>query len=175
MFIAAQAEPLLPPESQHPQDAGLAVDARLDSPDEAVAVQDRKHVVAPAPLRFRDVDLPQVVEPEEVAQQPPVPHERIQRCDEGHLWRHAAGRLAGGQLALGLIEEPLVFSGDMPHLSPTCDLHRHELALREKALALWRTVDRPWSGTKPDLARARRSEQAVSAVPRQQLVPALLV
>src|SRR5205814_6455052 len=173
--VAAGAESFLPPQSKHSQNIGLAIDARLDPPDEAVAVQDRQHVVAPAALGLGDVHLPEVVESEEVAQQAPVPDQRIQRRDEGDLRRHAAWRLARRQLTLGLVEEVLVFGWDVPHLSPAFDLNRCELALSDQQLALWRPVDRPWSGSEPDLARAGGSQQAVGPVTRKQLVPALLV
>ena len=46
------------------QDAG--VDRRVGARDDPLAVQDRQDVVAPAPLRGRDVDLEAMVEPEQL-------------------------------------------------------------------------------------------------------------
>ena len=63
------AEAVLPPDAQDAHRARRPVDARLDAADEPVAEQDRQHVVAPAPLGLGHVDLPDVVEAEEVAQQ----------------------------------------------------------------------------------------------------------
>src|SRR5262245_50954710 len=73
----SRVEARLPERAEDPQDAVGPLDARLEPADEPVAVQDREDVVAPAALRGRDVDLPDIVEPEEPAQQLAVPGERV--------------------------------------------------------------------------------------------------
>ena len=75
-------EPRLPPQARDSERAGPPLDARLDPADEAVAVQDRQDVVAPAPLRGGDVDLPDVVEAVEAAQEVAVPAQRVERRQE---------------------------------------------------------------------------------------------
>ena len=70
--------------------AGLAVDPRLDPADQPVAEQDRQDVVAPASLLLRDVDLPDVVEAVERAQEVAVPDVRVERGEEGDAGIDAA-------------------------------------------------------------------------------------
>ena len=70
---------------QH-QDAhgpGRPVDARLEPPHQPVtdATERRGQPQRRSPP---DVDLPHVVEPEQRPQQVPVPHERVERGEEGH-------------------------------------------------------------------------------------------
>src|SRR6266550_5679016 len=58
-------EARLPPEPDDLERFRPAFDAWLDPAHESIAVQDRQDVVAPASLRGRDVDLPQIVEVEQ--------------------------------------------------------------------------------------------------------------
>ena len=60
--LVQRLEPLLPPHAEDPECVRPPIDPRLDPADQRVPEQDRQHVVAPAPLRRRDVDLPDVVE-----------------------------------------------------------------------------------------------------------------
>src|SRR3989304_6150075 len=76
---------------------------RLEPADEAIPEQDREDVVAPAPLGGRDVDLPDVVEVEELPQEIAVPAQRVERSEERHTASHAAGRLAGSDFAARLL------------------------------------------------------------------------
>src|SRR5437899_11715570 len=78
-------EGLLAPQAGDPKHAGFAVDARLDPPDEAIAVKQRQNVVTPSPRGGRDVDLPHVVEAEQLAQETALPDERVERGKECHL------------------------------------------------------------------------------------------
>ena len=70
---AARREAVLPPEVEHLHLAAVAVDARLDPADEAVAEEHRQHVPTPAPLGRRDEELPDVVELEQGSEQGPGP------------------------------------------------------------------------------------------------------
>ena len=81
---AGRSEPVLPPEIENVDPGLLAVDARLDPADEAIAKENRQDVPAPAALRRRYEELPDVVEAEEAAEQAPVPDERVERGDERH-------------------------------------------------------------------------------------------
>ena len=85
------SKPSLPPQPEDAQGAGLAVDPRLDPADQPVAEQDRQDVVAPASLLLGDVDLPDVVEAVERAQEVAVPDVRIERGEEGDAGLDAAG------------------------------------------------------------------------------------
>ena len=100
-----RVEAVLPPQPEDSQNARLAVDPRLDPADEAIAEVDRQDVVAPAPLDLRDVDLPEVVEAVERAEELAVPSERIERGEERRAGRDSARRLAGRDLPLGLLED----------------------------------------------------------------------
>ena len=63
--LRQRIEAVLPPQAEDPERARLALDPRLDPADEPIAEEDRQDVVAPATLRGRDVDLPDVVEVEQ--------------------------------------------------------------------------------------------------------------
>ena len=89
--LRQRVEPSLPPQAQDAQDARLPVDPQLGPSDEPVPVQDRQDVVAPASLRLRDVDLPDVVEAVEGAQEVAVPDVRVERREEGDAGIVAAG------------------------------------------------------------------------------------
>ena len=77
-----RVEPSLPPHAEDAQDVRLPIDPRLDPTDQPIAVQDRQHVVAPASLLLRDVDLPDVIERVERAQELAVPDVRVERGQE---------------------------------------------------------------------------------------------
>ena len=72
---ALEVEPLgsthspLHPRDRDAEDAGLPIHPRLDPPHQRVAVQDGQHVVPVLALLLRDVDLPQVVEIEKLAEE----------------------------------------------------------------------------------------------------------
>ena len=65
------------------QDAITAVE--LGARDEGVAVADRENVISPSALRFGGVDLPNLVEAEQVGDHLAIPHELIERGDEGDV------------------------------------------------------------------------------------------
>ena len=81
-ILVERVEAVLPPDPQDPECLRLAIDPWLDSADKPVPEPDRQDVIAPSTLRGRDVDLPDVVEPEQQAQQLAVPDERIERREE---------------------------------------------------------------------------------------------
>ena len=118
------------PSSHHapsdPQRAGRAVDPRLDPADEAIAVQDRQDVVAPAALGLRDVDLPDVVEVEARPQELAVPGERVERRDQGDARRLPLGRAPAPELPIGLAEQAGLLGHDEPAGPDTLDLDRDE-------------------------------------------------
>ena len=86
-----RVEVVLPPEAGDPENPRLAVDARLDPADEAIVEVERQDVVAPPSLGRRDVDLPEVVEAVEGAEEIAVPDERIERREKGRLGGGPAG------------------------------------------------------------------------------------
>ena len=77
-----RVEAVLPPQVEDCAATRPPVEARLDPADEAIAEQERQDVVAPATLRGRDVDLPDVVEVVQRAQEVAVPDERVERREE---------------------------------------------------------------------------------------------
>src|SRR6266508_6846857 len=102
-FLGERIEPVLPPEPENAKQLRLAVDPWLDPADEPVAEPDRQHVVAPAPFRGRDVDLPDVVEAEQRTQQLAIPDERVERREERDARRPAARCPTRRDLELGLM------------------------------------------------------------------------
>src|SRR5262250_3043385 len=72
--------PLLEASRGHPEHLGLPVDPRLDAADQTVSPEEREHVVPVLARLLGGVDLPDVIEVEELPEQLPVPHQRIQRC-----------------------------------------------------------------------------------------------
>src|SRR5206468_240544 len=64
------------------EQATASVEPRLDASDEALAVKHGEDVIAMPSFLYRSVDLPDVVEREELAQQAPVPNERVERREE---------------------------------------------------------------------------------------------
>ena len=115
-------EPVLPPQPDDPEHARLSVVPRLDAPDQPVAEQDRQHVVAPASLGLGDVDLPDVVEVPQSAEQLAVPDEGIERGQEGDPRRHATRRLCCGELAARLLESAEVVADHEPEPADPVDL-----------------------------------------------------
>lgn len=65
--------------------AALSIEARLDSADDAVPEEHRKHVISVLSFALGRVDLPDVVEPEEVSKQAAIPHQRVERCEKRYL------------------------------------------------------------------------------------------
>src|SRR5207247_10962405 len=82
--LAPRIEALLPPEAVYAENAGVAIDARLDSTDEAVAEEDRQHVPAEAPFGRRMKELQREVEVEQGPQETTVPDKRIERREKRH-------------------------------------------------------------------------------------------
>src|SRR6478736_3786536 len=64
------------------EDSGLAVRRRVDLPDQAVAVDDRQRVVAPAALGRRLVHLERVLEVEQLLGAAAVVDEPVERRQE---------------------------------------------------------------------------------------------
>ncbi len=99
------------------QHALAAVAADVQPGDDAVAQQERQHVVAVAPLRRRLVDLDQVLEAEHAGRERPVPQQvvegRQQHGGRGRPGRLRAGRDQHGWAAVG-------------HLQPLQHPVRHE-------------------------------------------------
>src|SRR3990170_4822176 len=120
-------EPALRPGADDVEPITLAVDARLDPPDEPVAEQDGQDVVAPASLRAGDVDLPDVVEAEAGTQEVAVPGERVERREERHAGWPAPGQLAGGDLPPGLLQERRLRGDHMSQAPDAIDLGRQQL------------------------------------------------
>ena len=169
-------------EAEDADRAARAVEARLDAPDEPVAEEEGQDVVPPAPLRGRDVHLPEVVEAEERAQQVAIPRQRVQRREERHTGGFAAREVPLGNLALGLREERQLVGDDMPHAPHALDGDREQLAAvhelgqqlpRGAAAAIRRPVARR-RRSQEDLGLARRPQEPVGAVPAQQPVEELL-
>src|SRR5688500_9065824 len=79
-------------------DHGFLLDARFEPSDEAVAMQRRADVPPPSPLRRGLVDLPDVLEIEDVPDQVAVPDQRIERPEDpdAAVIRHAALFEEGG-------------------------------------------------------------------------------
>ena len=178
-------EGILPPDVEDPQRAGAAVDPRLDPADEPVAVEERQDVVAPATPRGGDIDLPDVVEAVQGAEQLPVPGQRVERRQEGH-----AGRLvlrgARGVPVIGLglgLREQLELGAE--HVAtPTHPFHgdRHEGAVghelveelsARRSVRMLRVGGRP-AGPAPEFRPSAAAEQPMTAVARQQAVLELL-
>src|SRR3954468_6194049 len=74
--------PVLPPRAEHAQFARLAVVDRLDAADDAVAAQDRQHVVAVLALRQRHVHLQPVAEAPQRLGAVAVGDELVERREE---------------------------------------------------------------------------------------------
>ena len=117
---------MLPPEAEDSQGARAAVDPGLDPPNEPVAEQDRKHVVAPAPLRCRDVDLPDVVEAMQPPQEVPIPDVRVEWRKEGDTRGRPTRQEPGRDFALGLLEEGKLTGHHVAVPAHALDGHRHE-------------------------------------------------
>ena len=133
----------------------------------------RQHVPAPTPLGWWDEELPDVVELEERPEQAAVPHQRVERRQE----RDGRRRLAGAPPAA---RPPLVRTKRLPRHA--LHLDRNELAPFDELLAQ-RVPTRALRDARVRLGRADAAEhviraadaeQAVGAVPREELVPELL-
>src|SRR4249920_1662467 len=75
-ILFQRVEAVLPPDAKDPERFRRPIDAGLDAADEPIPEPDRQDVVAPSTLRCRDIDLPDVIEAEQRAQQLAVPDER---------------------------------------------------------------------------------------------------
>src|SRR5207248_6102961 len=135
-----------------------------------VAEEDRQDVPAPATFGRWYVQLPDVVEVEQAAEEIAVPHERVVRGDERdrrrRLWRR--------------LEQRDVVTDDEPLSAYAFDLDGHEFSQFDEFLP-----ERVSAGVRPvrlrrpeiledALAAAARAEQPVCAVARQHLVAQLL-
>src|SRR5439155_13080459 len=140
----------------------------FDPADEAVLEGDREHVIAPTALGRREKDLPHVVEGEQVREEGGVPQQRVEWGDE---------RDGGGRLRRRLQQRE--FLGEDEALAAhALDVEGHERAELDQLLAEF-VAPRPLRGrlrrgdAVERAAGAAGAEQAVSAVPRQELVPEL--
>ena len=124
--LLERVEAVLPPQTSDAERIVLALDPRLDPADQPVAEEDGQDVVAPAALRGRDVDLPQVVEPIEAAQEVAIPDERIERGEERNPRRRPAGRRPSRDLALRLLEERHLLGQREPRTADPFDHDRDE-------------------------------------------------
>ena len=98
-LAAARREAVLPPEAEHLDLAGSAVDARLDPAHEAIAEEHRQHVPTPATLGRREEQLPHVLERK---RRPRRLRSRTNRSDrgEGGATRGGGSRRSSQQLDL---------------------------------------------------------------------------
>src|SRR5882762_807623 len=103
--LPERVESVLPPQPGDAKRVRPPLDPRLDPPNETIAEQDRQDVVAPATLRGWNVDLPDVVEAVEAAQEVAVPDQWIERGQKRDPGRRPAGRRSGRDLSFGLLEE----------------------------------------------------------------------
>ena len=164
--LVQRLEAVLPPEAEHADRSRLALDPRLDPPDETVAPEQRQDVVAPAPLRLRDVDLPEIVEVPQAAQQVAVPDERVERGEERDP----------GDDGLGVGENCRFLGQDHPVALDTLDRDRQQQSVLDQLVAQPVALRRRARRADPDLlVPAAHPEQPVRAVPGQELVLQLLV
>ena len=108
------------------------VDAWLDAAHEPVAEEEREDVVPPASLVLGHVDLPDVVEVVERAEQVAIPAEGVERGEEGDAGRRAAGRATVGDLGLGALEVRQRAGGHEPRPADALDDDGDERAIREQ-------------------------------------------
>ena len=81
-LVEAPADARLGREALDLEHAAGPVGLQVGAADEAVADEQRQHVVAVDPLVLALVDLDQVVEAEEPPQERPVPHQVVERAEE---------------------------------------------------------------------------------------------
>src|SRR6266545_4489262 len=118
---SARRRPRLGEDSVHPQQPGLAVENRLDAPDQPVAAQDREDVVAVLALGLGDIHLEPVAEAPQRFGPLAVVDEPVERREKGDP-------IADGPVVrLGMSQQA-------PLLEP--DTERAEALLREQALGL---------------------------------------
>src|SRR5690349_7331460 len=116
---------VLPPDVENLHARVVAVDSRLETPDQSVAEDDGQDVPAPPPLFGRHEELPHVVEAEQVAEQPAVPDHRIERreeCDRG-------GRLRW------ILEQADLVTEDEPLAAHALDVDRDHVSALDELLA----------------------------------------
>src|SRR5215207_1387906 len=164
--LVERLEGVLPPEAEHAERPGLALDPRLDPTDEAVAPEQRQDVVAPAPLRGRDVDLPEIVEVPQAAQQVAIPHERVEWSEERHSRDDRP-----------LVKEQRRFlRQDHAVTLDALDRNGQQQAVLDQLVAQPVPLGRGRRGAEPDLLiAAAHPKQPVGAVPREELVLPLLL
>ena len=156
------------------------IDARLDAAHEPVAEEERQHVVAPAAFRLGHVDLPDVVEAEQAAQQLAIPGQRVQRRQEGHAglgqWRCPPETSASAASQ----QAQLVTQDEAP-AAHALDGHGHELAGGDQLLAQllagrgvgWVVRVAAGLDAVPQLPLPAFAEEAVGAIARQEAVTLL--
>ena len=157
---AARREAVLPPDAEDLHAGSVAVDPRFDPADDAVAEEDREHVVAPTALRRREKALPHVVEVEQAREEGGIPQQRVERGDERNgkrrLWRR--------------LQERELFSEDEALAAHALDVDGHERTELDQFVAQLVARSRR-SDAGERAAGAAGAEQAVGAVPRQERVP----
>jgi hypothetical protein len=167
-----RVESVLPPQTEDPQRPGRALDAGFDPAHQPVAEQDRQDVVAPASLRGRDVDLPDVVEVEQRAQQVAVPDQWIEGRQEGDA---VARRLPGLDRTGGFLQDGDLCPKDIARTANALDLDRDERSGLDQLVSAPIAVLRRGRGAQPDLGLATgRAEQPVGPISGQELVATLL-
>jgi hypothetical protein len=170
-FDAARLEAILPPDVENAHEAVVTLDAGLDPADEAVAEDDRKDVPAPAPLRRRVEELPDVLESEQRSQERAVPDERVERREERDGRRRLRRR----------VEKSDLVAENEPLAADALDVDRNQLAALDELLAEVRSARmvRPArvrlrrAEAAEDVPAAADAEQAVRAVAREELVAEL--
>ena len=169
-----RVEARLPPEGEDAQHARASIDPRFDPSDETVAEQDRQDVVPPATLRLRDVDLPDVVEVPEPAQQLAIPGQRIERRQERDAGpsRPGVDPSASSRRAAARRSRSSATMKRVPR-TPSTSTGTRARPRGARRVARRRSGGLP--GADEDLGLTAGPQQAVGAIPRQQLVAALLV
>ena len=143
--------------------ARVPVDPRLDPADEAVAEDDREHVIAPTALRRREEALPHVLEVEQAREEGGVPQQRVERGDE----RDGGGSAPAAPAAA---RAPRRGRGAC-RARPRPRRARARRARPAPCAASLRSGGFGDAGERA--AGAAGAEQAVGAVPGQELVPEL--
>src|SRR5581483_5204224 len=140
----------------HDENVALAVEPRVDAADESVAEEDRHGVVTIAATRGRRVDLPPILEPEEILEPSPMPHQVVERRQKPRDGRR--------RLATFFLERLDVrFEHPVATLHPF-DLERHQLLVPQRLLPLGRRKRTP----PPEMRIVIVEDPETTAVLREQ-------
>src|SRR5262249_25976617 len=109
-LVEAAANLRLRREALDLKDAELPVGLHVGAPEQAVADEERQHVVAVHPLRRSLVDLDQMLEPEQPPDERPIPQQVVERREEdgegGGAVEQGAGRHDDRRAAVIDLEAP---------------------------------------------------------------------